>query len=225
MVTTPPHIPGSQYDALQQRVARLEKALANLSNRTLAAAAIGSGGITIDGGSITFQNGGDINLATGGHIRDGNGNIVFSADGTTGEGLSTPFLSVPMMADWNGGGIRGGTDGLGEYLIGASHITTETELWRGIIPQVLHPNIGMRCVIGRASGATSTPTYRLYVNGALVDTFSQTTFGTFDTGQLDVTAVTVFGSENVGVSLTAQVNTTSTDQIACTCVGVFMCGR
>jgi len=178
-------------------------------------------------GDLNMGPGSDVNFSAGAHIKDGAGNILFSADGSTGQRMSTPFLSVPMVPNWAGGGIRNAGDGIGEYLITASNVTAETELWKGIIPQALHPNIAMRCVIGRASGATSTPTYRFYVNGTLVDTFSTATFSVFDTGQLDIfnNGATVFGTGPVGVSFTIQASVTSADQLVCTCVGVFMCGH
>lgn len=225
MVSSPPHVPGSGKDPLVARIERLERAVANVSNKTLFSASIGSGGITIDGGTLFIENGGDIQLSAGGHIRDGSGNILFSADGTNGERLSTPFLAVPMVPLWNGGSIRGGTDGIGEYLITASHVLTETVLWRGWIPQVLHPNIMWQGVVGRASGTTSTPTYRLYVAGQLVTQWSQTTFGSFNTSQQDITDLTAFGVPFAEVTVSIQADTTSTDQLALTTDAVVMAGQ
>jgi hypothetical protein len=224
MVATPQHVPGSQYDALAARVAALERQVSAVANKTLFSANIGAGGLSISsGGDLNMGPGGDINLSAGGHIKDGAGNILFSADGTTGQRLSTPFLQVPMTALWDGGTFRSDTTA-GDYAIAASLVTTETTLWIGTIPQVLHPAILWSGVVGNITGGSSIPTYRLYINGVLVGTWSQSTYAPFNSPQFDITGVTTFGTQTVQATVTIQASVTSTQNLAFTSYCLNMCG-
>lgn len=225
MVATPPHVPGSQYDALIARVAKLERDLASVANKTLFSANIGAGGLTINsGGDLNMGTGGDINLSAGGHIKDGVGNILFSADGITGQRLSTPFLSVPMYQEF-----QNRTTGNGFTTCLASDIgTAEKSLWEGSIPLVVAPLIMWKFLGGDATSSTVTATYRLYVNGSLIDSFaanSVTIHSTSQANALDITEVTDFGTGNVSVIVTAQCSVSNADQILCQMLGVSQCGR
>lgn len=227
MVMTPQNVPSDAYNALLNRINDLSARLDAVSRQTLASASIGSGGITISGGgSLTIGPGGNINMPAGGHIKDAAGNIVFSTDAATGQRLSTPFLSLPMQARWRGGPFLTDT-AAGDYSIVASAVTAETFLWTTVIPQTLHPKIQWAGVIGRITGTTSTPTYRLYINGTLVGTWSGVGYGGFATPQYDITAVpgVGFGFSNVGVSATIQADVTSTDNLAFTTNNLIMCGN
>lgn len=220
MAATPPHIPGGPRDALEARVAALERALVAATNKTLFSANIGAGGLTIGAG-------GSINLPAGGAIKDGVGNIIFSADASTGQRLSTPFLAIPMTAMWDGNdGAAFRTGGsTGGYVFQAAHCTTETTLWRGIIPQIVHPRVCYNIDVGRLTGTTSTPTYRLYINGNLVDTFSTTAVGLYSCPFRDITGITGFGTGNVSFNVTVQANVTSTDYFDATAWELVMCGN
>jgi hypothetical protein len=216
-----------QAQDLPSRVARLEALLDAESRKTLYSAVISSGGLTINDGGITIGPGGSIQLPAGGTVRDAAGNIIFSADSLTGQRLSTPFLPVPMTPMWDGndgatfrsGGSTGG------YAFQAQHCTTETTLWRGFIPQVVHPGVFYNIDVGRLTGATSTPTYRLYINGHLVDTFSTTSNTFYSSPFRDITSITSFGLTNVSASVTMQANVTSADYFNCTVWGLVMCGN
>lgn len=221
MVASPGIGRADPTQALQQQINDLKTQIVNLANKTLYSASIGAGGLTV-------QAGGTINLPLGGTIRDANGNIIFSADQHNGQRLSTPFLAIPMWPRWcpgaaGGPGFQSSTS-VGDWTMAASACTSEVTLWEGRIPQVLHPQIAAVGAFGRASGTTSVPTYRLYVVGSLVATWSQTGYGGGSSGQANITAVTGFGSENVQVTLTMQANVSSSDQLACS-AAVYMCGQ
>lgn len=204
----------------EARLQRVERDMDNLKRKTLYSAVIGQGGLTI-------RDGGVINMPLGGSIRDAQGHIIFSADRSTGQRLSTPFLAVPLTAMWDGedgaafrtGGSTGG------YAFQAQHCTTETTLWRGLIPQVVHPRVFYDIDVGRLTGTTSTPTYRLYINSNLVDTFSTTAVGLYSCPSRDITGITSFGSSNVPVSVTVQSNNSSTDYFDVTAWQLVMCGN
>lgn len=225
MTATPKHLPHSNEDALLKRIQQLERAVANLANKTLFSASVGAGGIAInDGGGITIGPGGEIVLPAGGKIFDGAGNIIFSADGTTGQRLSTPFLPVMMYPEF-----QNRTTANGFMTCLASDIgTTEKNLWEGAIPQVVAPLIMWKFVGGDASSSAITVTYRLYVNGTMVDSFSSNTTTVHQTSQfdaLDITEITIFGTTNVPVVVTAQCSGTNADQIFAQMLGVAQCGR
>lgn len=204
---------------VEQQIAEIRKAIG------LTSATITHGDLTIRGGSLVIQDSGSIDLPLGGTVKDALGNIIFSADQHTGQRLSTPFLAVPMTPKWKGGVFQTDT-GVGDYAIVASDVTAETTLWQGNIPQVVHPRIGWSGVIGRITGTTSTPTYRLYVNGTLVGSpWSQTGYGGYNTPQFDITGITSFGSENVRVTLSIQADVSSTDNLACGTYSAYMCGQ
>lgn len=210
----------------ETRLAELEATVAAMGRQTAYSMQISSGGLIINnGGGITIGPGGSIQLPAGGTIRDSAGNILFSADALTGQRLSTPFLAVPMNPLWAGGAFQSNTS-VGDYSIAASVVTAETTLWAGSIPQTLHPKIQWVGTVGRITGTTSVPTYKMYVNGALVGTWSQTVYGGFQTPQYDITGVpgVGFGFQNVGVTVSIQANVTSTDNLAFTTTSVLMCG-
>lgn len=173
-----------------------------------------------------------IRMGIGGKIYDGAGNIIFSADQASGQRLSTPFLTVPLSPQWDGGifqAYNAGavTQSLGRYTIVANSVLAETTMWEGMIPQVLHPKMKWSGVVGRATGTTSTPTYKLYVGGVIVKTWSLTAPTNYDSGDIDITGVAGvgFGFEQVGVKLTISCTPTSNDHIYCHSYGVVMLGR
>jgi hypothetical protein len=222
--------PAPQDDA--SRLARLEALVANLIRKNLFSAVIGAGGITVNGGGgitvnggkIVIGPGGSIQLPAGGTINDAVGNILFSADSLTGQRLSTPFLAIPMIPKWTGGALQTNT-AVGDYTIPASSVTSETTLWQGFVPQVLHPKMACEATIGRVSGTTSTPTYRMYLAGTLIGTWSQTAYAFFETPDFDITGASVYGGENAFVTLTMQADVTSADALAFTCNLVRMSGN
>lgn len=225
MTANPPSIPGDPYGALLAEVNRLRARIDAVDRRTLGSASVGSGGITINnGGSLTLGPGGDINLSAGGHIKDGIGDILFSADGTTGQRLSTPYLTVPMVPKWAGGRFQTNT-GIGDYSIPASSVTAETTLWEGEAAQLLHPEAIWSGVLGRITGTTSTPTYRLYVNAVLVATNIQSSYAFYASPAIDITGVSVFGVQIASVKLTIQADISSADDLAFTVYGVVLSGR
>jgi hypothetical protein len=227
MVATPGHIPGAQSDPLVARVAALEKILAAQGNKTLYSASVGAGGITINGGRITITSSGGIQLPAGGTITDAVGNIIFSADALSGQRLSTPFLAIPASPMWDGNdGAAFRTGGsVGDYVYQAQHCVSEVTLWQGVIPQVVHPAVRYFANVGRVTGTTSTPTYRLYVNGTVVDTFTHAPRVSYGSPLQPITAITSFGSQGVGFALTVEADVTSSDYFAATFNTLAMCGN
>lgn len=217
-----------QPQDLPARVTRLEDLLDALSRKTLCSAVVGGGGLTIDnGGKIVIGPGGSIQLPAGGTITDVLGNIIFSADTLNGQRLSTPFLAVPAAARWDGndGATFRTGGGTGDYVFQAAHCTTETTLWTGNIPQIVHSGAAYSAVIGRVTGTTSTPTYRLYINGHLLDTRTTATYAPYASLLHSITGITSFGDQNTSFSLTVQANVTSTDYFAATFYALAMCGN
>lgn len=169
-------------------------------------------------------------MGVGGKIYDGSGNIIFSSDTTTGQRLSTPFFAVPWVPRWDGGHYQMWneatlTQSVGLYTIKAAAVTAETMLWDTYIPQVLHPKVRVLINGGRISGSTSIATYRMYFNGNLIKTMVQATSALIDTGDVDITSYVPFGTEGVNMSLTIQVNVTSTDYMMCHPYPIHMVGR
>lgn len=174
----------------------------------------------------------NIRMGIGGKIYDGAGNIIFSADQASGQRLSTPFLMVPMTPQWDGGifqqyNAAAVTQQNGRYTMVANSALTEITMWEGVIPQVVHPKVKWSGVVGRATGTTSTPTYKLYINTTVVKTWSTTVATGYDTGDIDITGVSGvgFGFEQVGVKLTMQCTPTSNDHLYCHSYGLAMLGR
>lgn len=209
----------------ETRLAELEAIVAAMGRQTAYSMQISSGGLIINnGGGITIGPGGSIQLPAGGTITDAVGNILFSADSLTGQRLSTPFLAIPMIPKWTGGALQTNT-GVADYTIPASSVTAETTMWQGFVPQVLHPKIACEATIGRVTGTTSTPTYRMYLAGTLVGTWSQTTYGFFATPNFDITGASVYGGMNAFVTLSIQADVTSADVLAFSCNSVQMVGN
>lgn len=225
MVMNPQNVPSDAYNALLNEINMLKSQVAALSRQTLQSASIGSGGILINGGgALTLGPGGNINMPAGGHIKDAAGNILFSADGTTGQRLSTPYLVVPMVPKWAGGRFQTNT-AVGDYSIPASSVTSETTLWEGEAPQILHPQAIWSGNIGRIVGTTSTPTYKLYINNVLVGTNSTTSYTFYQMPAADITGVGGFGIQIVPVKITIQADISSADDLACTVFNVVLAGR
>lgn len=221
MVQSPSATPNDPWE----RLARLEKIVEALANKTGHGMVISSGGLTINnGGGITIGPGGSIQLPAGGTIDDAVGNILFSADASTGQRMSTPYLAVPMVPKWAGGRFQTNT-GTGDYSIPASSVMTETTLWEGEIPQILHPKAIWSGVVGRIIGTTSTPTYKLYVNSVLVDTFSVAAYTFHESAPIDITGVSVYGVQIAPVKITIQADISSADDMACTIYNVTMAGN
>lgn len=228
MVASPSATPNDPW----ARLAALERTVAALENKNLFSAVVSSGGltinngggITVNGGKIVIGPGGSIQLPAGGTITDAAGNILFSADALTGQRLSTPYLAVPLTPRWSGGRFQTNT-GTGDFSIPASSVTAETTLWEGEIPQILHPKAIWSGNLGRVTGTTSVPTYKLYVNNVLVDTYSQTSYAFHESAPLDITGVSVYGVQIAPVRVTIQADVTSTDDLACTVYNVTMAGN
>jgi hypothetical protein len=208
-------------------LAEVKQVLVALGNKTFFSVVVGSGGITINGGRIKITSSGGIQLPAGGTITDALGNIIFSADSLTGQRMSTPFLAVPAAPMWDGNdGAAFRTGGsTGDYVIQAAHCTTETTLWTGTIPQIVHPQAFWSGVIGSVTGSTSTPTYRLYLNGSLIDTRTTAVYGPYVSALRPISAITSFGSSAVEFHVTVQANTTSADYFAFTFKTLAMAGN
>lgn len=112
---------------------------------------------------------------------DRSGQIVVSDDVQSGHGLARPWLSVPLYPQFTP------TLSPGYWAISSTNITTEKVLWEGRIPLVSHPKISVDGVWGQASGSNSS-TYKLYVNGTVVGTWSETTVTTALRGPYDVSS-------------------------------------
>jgi len=129
-----------------------------------------------------------------------------------------------MYPKWAGGRFQTNT-GTGDYSIPASSVTAETTMWEGEAAQILHPRAIWSGNIGRIVGATSTPTYRLYINNVLVDTFSTASYTFHQSSAVDITGTGLFGIQIVPVKLTIQADISSADDMSCTLYNVVLAGR
>jgi hypothetical protein len=215
------------YNSLLNEIKKTNLRLDAISRKTLANTSINVGGININGGRIKITSSGGIQLPAGGNITDASGNIIFSADALSGVRLSTPFLTIPWVPMWDGqdgsafrtGGSTGG------YAFQAQHCMSEMTIWRAVIPQIVHPAVFYNMDVGRLTGTTSTPTYRLYVNGNLLDTFSTTANSFYSCPFHSITGITGFGTGNVSASVTVQSNISSADYFNATAWNLVMCGN
>lgn len=101
MVATPSHIPGSQHDPLIQRVAKLEKALAALGNRTRVSTVEGT--LTVTTGQVTLT---DVPLlVSGAEIGLTAGDTVELAVTGSGALVIMGKLAIPGSADYGSSNV------------------------------------------------------------------------------------------------------------------------
>lgn len=150
-------------------------------------------------------------------LHDLTGRLVLSADGETGQGLAEPWVPVVGEAKCfpNSFLDSAGTDNT----LPISAITSESTVWEGRIGKVSHPKIQVDWVGGRVTGTTGVPTYRFYVGGDLIDTWSHTAYQAQLHGPYDITDK--IGATNVTVQVRAQGTGTGTDRVAVQMLGVW----
>lgn len=103
-------------------------------------------------------------------IRDPNGNEIFGSDGTTGVGLSRPYINYLMTPAFSTDVVTTGP------FWPSQDATAYTDAWDGI-NSVWHPRVSYRI----AAAATGGPAeWRILVNGSQVVTGSGTSSGVFD---------------------------------------------
>lgn len=151
---------------------------------------------------------------------DASGNGVVVTDGISGKGLAYPFLAISLYPTWNGLGTGGSPGGYSQIL--ASAITSETVMWTGRCGFDSHPAISIDGLWGHASGSSSNVTYRLYVGGALVGSWTQTPANGLVSAKHIFDIHTQVGSLDTVVSLTAQSSASSADSLACQVLGCYL---
>lgn len=179
--------------------------------------------INNDGTTSIIVNG-NIKLPRGGKILDEVNNIIVSADNLTGVGLSSPFVDVAMHQNWP----PTFPGGVSYPCIVASACTAETQLWLGEIPELVWPQIRFSLLLGRAGGSTSNPTYRYYINGTLVATYTNPAFANYQFSQIVLTPdglALAFGLQGIQVSITVQASVSNTDLFAAGLAHVWMAGN
>lgn len=209
MAATPDYIPGSNDNPLLGRVAALERALAMVANKTLFSAAIGAGGLTVNGGSITIAGTGGIVLPPGGTVVDSTGHVLLQADVLGG--LSRPWSGVPLRPLFDDGLVastvanrtHNGFYGAIELLQG--QIVTDQLVWAGTIPELLYPKFSIYGWFGYTTN-TNTITVTINFNGTTVATISSNSlilpqsaasaFGPYDVH-------TFLGQQAIGVQIFA----------------------
>lgn len=145
-------------------------------------------------------------------IRDWLGHIIVSDDVQTG-GMARPYLPVPLYPLFSMA-----ASSFWQYMnIPASAVASETLLWEGRIPLVSHPRISVDGVWGTASG-TNTPTYKLYVNGVAVGTWTAGLATALLQGPYDISSL--LDSTNVVVQVKASA--TGTGNIAVQVLGCYL---
>lgn len=150
-------------------------------------------------------------------LHDLTGRLVLSADGETGQGIAEPWIAVPGEPKCFPTAFldSAGTDNT----LPISAITSESTVWEGRIGKVSHPKIQVDWIGGRVTGTTGVPTYRFYVGGDLLDTWSHTAYQAMLHGPYDITDK--IGQQNVSVQVRAQGTGTGTDRVAVQMNGVW----
>jgi hypothetical protein len=133
------------------------------------------------------------------------GHIVVSDDIQSG-GLARPWLHIPMYALFS----MAATSVYGYMNLPVSSVTTETDLWKGRIPLVLHPRIGLEGIWGAASGSNSS-TYKLYVDNVVVGTWNETGIVDGVRGPFDISTLI----ERTDVQVKVTVTASGTGSVAC----------
>lgn len=152
------------------------------------------------------------------NFQDIHHNQVLATDGLSGYGLAYPYIPVPLYPIWNGlpsTVTGGGAPSWNTYSqVLASSVTSETALWGGSIGFVSHPAISIRGYWGDAVvGGTVTTTYRLYLSGTLIGSWTQAS-GAFVYAQHTFDIHTFVGRLDQDLSLTIQAAVSSTDTLA-----------
>jgi hypothetical protein len=134
------------------------------------------------------------------------GHIVLSDDVQAGKGLAKPWLSVPMNPLFS---MTANT--VWSYMnLPVASVTTETTLWEGRIPLATHPKIQVNGIWGTASGS-NTSTYKLYVDGTAVGTWSETGIDAGVKGPFDITSV----YDRTDLVVQVRVTASGTGNVAC----------
>lgn len=140
-------------------------------------------------------------------IFDHVGRIVFTTD--INGGMAEPWIPVPIFPKaWPSTFL----DSLGTDLTVPVSACSGGAVWEGRIGKVSHPWIQYDGVFGRVTGVSGSPTYTFKVNGATVDSFTQTTYTPTLRGPFNISAL--LGQTNIPVQLTISATGTGTDRIA-----------
>lgn len=89
------------------------------------------------------------------------GQTIWTSDNNGG--WAEPWLGVPLYQQF--------PVVTGDQWVDVTFIATEQRLYRGTIPYVSHPNLGVSGVWGQRTGAGQTTRYRLKVGGSTVGTW------------------------------------------------------
>lgn len=143
-------------------------------------------------------------------LTDRGGRILISDDADSGVGLASPWFSVPLYPYFSMA-----ASSTWPYMnLPVASVTSETVLWSGRIPQMLHGFVGIDGVWGQASGSNSS-TYKLKLNGTTVGTWSPPALEVAAKGPFNANAF--IGQQWVGVDLTVQAS--GTGNVACQVAG------
>lgn len=170
MVSTPNIDPNWVNSELQ----RLQTAINKLTGKNLQNAVIGSGGITVNGGSVVIQGSGGITLPAGGSIVDASGHVLLQADVLGG--LSRPWAAVPMRPMFDDGPVATSanrtTNGFyGPIELLQGQIVTNQLVWAGTIPEMLYPKFSVYGWFGYTTNP-NTINVTIQFNGVTVATIS-----------------------------------------------------
>lgn len=125
-------------------------------------------------------------------------------------GLAEPWLPIYLYPKFNNA-----TATWSYMTIDNGLIHSEKQVWEGRIVHVTHPRLQLSGVWGIGGGTSSTPIYRLKINGTVVDSWSQSTISAGQRDPIDISAwlgdkfatieLTVQASTGTGAAIAAQV--------------------
>jgi hypothetical protein len=148
-------------------------------------------------------------------VRDHMGRVSITTD--RNGGLAEPWISVPMYPRFFPSAFLDSTSTDPTLPVSACNGNT---VWEGRIGKVSHPRIQYDITAGRVTGSSGVPTYRFFVGGVELDSFSQTAQGGVLRGPLDISSQ--LGQTNVPVKITVSATGTGTDRIAAGMYGVWL---
>jgi hypothetical protein len=152
-----------------------------------------------DGSHVMYT---QVHAATGRQfwaLCDSESNVLVSDSAEYGKGLARPWIPVPLYPRFVPSAPAAGVDGA--WCINASAITSEKTLWEGRAT-IDHPLITVDGHWGHASGAGDI-TYRLYVAGEQVGTWTEDAQTVAQRGPFDVSQWVLSDWRQITITATA----------------------
>ena len=148
-------------------------------------------------------------------IFDHDDHVAFTTD--KNGGVAEPWIPIPMYAFAHDTQSGDATD---SYLTLPVSACDGGVVWEGRIGKVSHPRIQVDMICGRATGTSGVPTYRLIVDGTVLDEWTDATLTASVHGPYDIAHL--LGRMNVAVQVTVSATGTATDRVAAQMLGTWL---